>query len=247
MLEECARLMVDQPTSAYQRPERQSKPGTCSAERVITVLHDWVREFGDPPRVTSRQQHRRQTVRLLVGRAHRVIPSGPNAIIHRFMVDLPNRGPGEFESFARSWSSTLLAVLLRSVRDPSLAYDLGTETLASARLRWNSAPAGEEAVGWLLSLGAEVLRMTVERGSVPSTERRRGRQPRVHHLTREEQREITKLAESHLELPEPARGIADALARSAPTPPALRNIRLSSLIDPEPLPYREESRDGGRA
>lgn len=176
-----------------------------------------------------------------------LIPSEPSAIIYRFMDNLPRQVAEEFEPFARSWSSALLAILLRSVRDPSLTYDVGTETLACARLRWDSAPVGEEAVGWLLSLGAEVLRMTVERGSVPSTERRRGRQPRVHRLTEREQREITRLAESHLELPEPARGVADALARSAPTPHALRNIRLSSLVDPQSLPDRAESRDGDRA
>lgn len=62
-----------------------------------------------------------------------------------------------YQNLVRRWLPELLAVFLRSVRDPALAYDLVTETLATARLKWEYAPDGDEAVGWLLRLGTRVL------------------------------------------------------------------------------------------
>jgi predicted RNA polymerase sigma factor len=76
-----------------------------------------------------------------------------------------------FEAFVARWLRELVAVFLRAVRDPALAYDLATETLAAARLQWESAPVRDETVGWVLQLGAHVLDTTVARGRVPATER----------------------------------------------------------------------------
>jgi hypothetical protein len=155
------------------------------------------------------------------------------------MADLPDHSQSEYELFASRWFARVVAVFLRSIRDPALAYDLATETLAAARLRWESAPSGDEAVDWLLRLGAGVLDAAVERGGVPSIERRRHRQPTPHRLSAAEQREIMALAEAHIELPTAARDAADALARSAPAAHVLRELRLSALIDAEPLPDHE--------
>jgi hypothetical protein len=144
------------------------------------------------------------------------------------------RSETSYETFVSHWLAPLVAVLLRAVRDPALAYDLATETLAAARLRWESAPSAEASVEWVLRLGAEVLDTAVERGRVPATERRRGQQPRPRRLTIAEQQEIMALAEQHIELPTGARDAADALARTAP-PPHARPAR-SDLVEAESLP-----------
>ncbi|MCL2420071.1 MAG: hypothetical protein FWD04_12340 [Conexibacteraceae bacterium] len=140
-----------------------------------------------------------------------------------------------YEAFVSKWVALLVAVLLRAVRDATLAYDLATETLAAARLRWESAPSGEARIGWVLRLGAEVLDTAVERGRVPATERRRGQQPRPRRLTIPEQQEISALAERHIELPAAARDAADALARTAPPPHVLGRVQSSGLVEAEPL------------
>jgi len=161
------------------------------------------------------------------------------------MDDTSDRVLNEFEPFAKRWFTPTLIIFLRSVRDAALAYDLTTEALATARLRWASSPGGEGAVGWLFKIGADLLDAAVERGSVPSVERRRGRQPRVYRLTVEAQQEIMALAETYVELPEGAREVADALARTAPPLHILLGVRLSSLVEAAPLPDRNRSRDGG--
>jgi predicted RNA polymerase sigma factor len=161
------------------------------------------------------------------------------------MGDVSEHVRPQYELFARRWFARLVAVFLRSVRDPALAYDLATETLAAARLQWESAPVSDEAVGWLLWLGVGVLSAAVERGGVPATERRRGRQPTAKRLSASEQREITALAEAQIELPASAREPADALARTAPPRHVLQTLRLSGLVEAEPLSDRESSRDGG--
>ena len=163
------------------------------------------------------------------------IPSGAIAILPR-MGEVPDQ-PSKtgYETFVSRWLAPLVAVLLRAVRDAALAYDLATETLAAAHLRWESAPSGEAGVEWLLRLAAEVLDIAVERERVPATERRRGQQPRPRRLTVGEQQEIMALAEQHIELPSAARDAADALARMAPPPHALAQLDLSDLVEAEPL------------
>jgi hypothetical protein len=152
------------------------------------------------------------------------------------MGGLSDQRPGAgYEAFVSHWIAQLVAVFLRVVRDAALAYDLSTETLAAAHLRWESAPPGEAAVEWVLRLGAEVLDTAVERGRVPATERRRGDQPTPRRLTVAEQHEIMALAEQNIELPTGARDAADALARMAPPPHALAHLSRSDLVEAEPL------------
>jgi len=139
--------------------------------------------------------------------------------------------------------TAFIGVLLRAVREPALAYDIATESLATARLRWSSAPAGSERLAWLIQLGTVVLAQTVERGQVPSIERRREHQPAARVLTVAEQRELTALAEARIELPIEAQAAADALARSAPPMHVLRTLRRSDLVDAEPLPDWTLDRD----
>lgn len=142
----------------------------------------------------------------------------------------------DYKTFVSNWLAPLVGVFLRAVRDAALAYDLATETLAAARLRWDSAPTGEAGVDWALRLGAEVLATAVERGRVPTTERRRSQQPKRRRLTVTEQQEIMALAEQHIELPAAARDAADALARTAPPPHILAQLKLSDLVEAGPLP-----------
>jgi DNA-directed RNA polymerase specialized sigma24 family protein len=160
------------------------------------------------------------------------------------MGELSDQRPnsGSFEPFAERWLAPLVAVVLRSVRHPALAYDLATETLAAAWLQWDVAPSGDEAVDWLLRLAAEVLDATVERKRVPSAERRRGHQPTSRRLSVAEQQQIMALAEQHIELPASARDAADALARMAPPPHLLTELHLSGLVEAEPLPDHERDR-----
>jgi hypothetical protein len=151
----------------------------------------------------------------------------------------------DYEAFVSRWLAPVVAVFLRTVRDAALAYDLATETLAAARLRWEFAPAADDAVGWLLRLGAGVVESTVERGQVPSNERRRVQRPARCRLSVAEQQEIMALAEEHIELPATARDSADALARMAPPPHVLHSLRRSELVQAEPLPKHNKDRHGG--
>jgi DNA-directed RNA polymerase specialized sigma24 family protein len=154
-------------------------------------------------------------------------------------------GPSAFREFAARSFTALVAVLLRTVRDPALAFDLATETLATAHLRWEFAPPEEDlAMAWLLRLGADVLTETSSRGRVPATERRRTSQSATRVLSVAEQREITRLAERHVDLPNSARRAADELARMAPPPHVLKTLALSSLVTAEPLPDHDRHRDG---
>lgn len=143
---------------------------------------------------------------------------------------------GDYRRFAARWMAEIVAVFLRAIREPALAYDLATETMAAARLRWSSAPADCERVAWLLELGADVLAATVQCGRVPSTERRRQQQPPRNMLTVVQQQELMALTEARLELPAAAQGVADALARTAPPMHVLRELRRSDLVDAEALP-----------
>jgi hypothetical protein len=152
----------------------------------------------------------------------------------RELSDQRRRG---YQLFAARWLTPIVTVFLRATRDPALAYDLATETLAVARIQWDAAPDGHEAVAWVLNLGSDLLVTTVERRQVPSTERRRGNDPRPHRLTAAEQQQIMALAEQHLELPPTAQAAADALARTAPPRHVLADIRLSGLVDRDPLPH----------
>jgi hypothetical protein len=148
-----------------------------------------------------------------------------------------------FEVLVSRWLGTLMAAMLRAVRDPVLAYDLSTEVVAAARHEWGSLPTDDDAVGDLLEIGVRVLADAATTGRVPAVERRRHRQPPSRRLTVAQQREIVKLAEQVLELPPAARATADALTRTAPPPHAIRSLKPSGLVDAEPLPDRSRDRD----
>jgi hypothetical protein len=160
------------------------------------------------------------------------------------MGDVSDHPKSDLERFATRWLTPIIGIFLRATRDPALAYDLATETLAAARIQWQSAPGGDQAVAWILDLGAEVLAAAVERRRVPSTERRRGNNPTLNRLTAVEQQQIMALAEAHIELPARAQAAADALVRTAPPPPMLTDLRLSGLVDREPLPHHQPQHDG---
>ncbi|MDQ6775559.1 MAG: hypothetical protein M3071_04905 [Actinomycetota bacterium] len=163
------------------------------------------------------------------------------------MDELSDDAQEEFERFASASLAPLVAVLVRTVHDAALAYDLATETLAAARWRWGSARDADgdsqDRSAWLIELGGLVLADAAERQSVPSVERRRhGGEPAPQTLTIAEQQEMAQLVEAHVELSPAAREAADALARAAPPRHALREIRLSGLVDAQALPDRERDR-----
>ena len=160
------------------------------------------------------------------------------------MAELTDQPTDDFERFATRRLALVVAVFLRAAREPALAYDLATETLAAARLRWETAPAPAERTAWLLEIGATVLATAIERGRVPSNERRRGREPAPCRLTVAQQHELMSVAEARLECPAGALVVADALARDAPPMHVLRELRRSELVEAEPLPDRARERDG---
>jgi hypothetical protein len=151
----------------------------------------------------------------------------------------------EWESFGRRWLSPLVAILLRSVLDPALAFDLGTEALAATCLtECDAPPAGAAGFAELVQLAERILAVAADRHCVPGLERRRHGQLAPHRLTVEQQHEVMRLAEQHLELPEAARAAAEAFARTAPPPVRLRQIRPSGLVESEPLPDHERRPHG---
>jgi hypothetical protein len=154
------------------------------------------------------------------------------------VVELPDQSPNEFERFAGRWLAEVVAVFLRAVRDPALAYDLATETLATARLRWSAAPTDPHRVAWVLELGAGVMAAAVEHRRVPAIERLRNQRPSPLTLTVAQQHQLTALVETRLELPADAQINAEALARMAPPVNVLREICRSNLVDAVPLPDR---------
>ncbi len=239
------------------RPVRAGKrPCRPRGERLAELIEEgqsaWLDALGQPRKDAAVRQLVSvlpaqpviESMRTLAGSAARV-PSAPHAILGT-MGELSDQrhDPGTFEPFAGRWLAPLVAVFLRSVRHPALAYDLATETLAAAWLRWDIAPSGDEAVEWLLRLAAHVLDATVERKRVPSVERRRRHRPTSRRLGVAEQQQITALAEEHIELPVAARDAADALARMAPPPHVLAELRLSGLVEADPLPDHERDRHG---
>jgi hypothetical protein len=68
--------------------------------------------------------------------------------------------------------------------------------------------------------------------------------PPSRRLSVAQQRQITALAEEHIELPVSARNAADALARMAPPPHVLAELRLSGLVEADPLPDHERDPHG---
>ena len=159
------------------------------------------------------------------------------------MGELSAETEANWESFGRRWLSALVAILLRTVHDPAVALDLSSETLAAAATRWDEPRMGEPGFLDVIGLAANLLAGAVDRGRVPTTERRR-RKVAPYRLTVAQQRELIALSEHPLELSADVREAVEALARSAPPPYALRELQCSNLIEVDPLPDRERSADG---
>jgi hypothetical protein len=150
-----------------------------------------------------------------------------------------------WDEFARQRAALLVAVLLRVVGDPGVAFDLAVETLATLRRRWSESPAGDEQLlVWALECSRALLAVAVARGVVPSVERTRDQRPEHRTLSVAEQHEIAHLAEQPLDLPPRAQDVVDALARDAPPPQQLRALRCSPLVDAEPLREHARETDG---
>jgi hypothetical protein len=151
----------------------------------------------------------------------------------------------EWDDFGRRHLALLVAVLLRVVGDPAIAFDLAIETLATLRRRWSECPADdEERLIWAFESSHALLAVAVARGVVPSVERTRDQRPDHQTLSIAEQQQITGLSEQRLDLPPRAQDMVDELARNAPPPQQLRALRCSPLVAAEPLRDRERETDG---
>lgn len=76
------------------------------------------------------------------------------------------------DDWRSSHLATVIAVFVRVVRDPALAWDLAAETMASAAVAWGTFAAGSR-MAWVLEHGRRVLRDTASAGRVPCVERTR--------------------------------------------------------------------------
>jgi hypothetical protein len=141
-------------------------------------------------------------------------------------------------------------LLTCAVRRPEIAYDIAAEALARARQEWPRGDARclagdatqdrtDADVAWLVGIAAAVLCKAAETGVVPSVERRRGGAVQIRRLSRAHQRELVALTEHATELPDAARAAAAALARDAPQPHTLAQLRASDLVDAELVPEEE--------
>lgn len=148
----------------------------------------------------------------------------------------------EWEHFGRRWLPTLVAIIVRTVHDAALAFDISTETLAAASTEWARPIVGDDGLVELLALAARTLDVAADRQSVPALERRRHRRSQPHRLTIDEQQAALRLAEAPLDLPPAAQAAVESFAQQAPPPWAVRRIRLSGLVEAEPLPHNDESR-----
>lgn len=155
------------------------------------------------------------------------------------MGELSPNTEADWESFGRRWLTPLVAILVRTVHEPALAFDVCTETLAAARTEWPHPIGGDDALAELLALAARILDAARARESIPALERRRHHRAQPLRLTIDEQRATMKLADAHLDLSPATQAAAEALARDAPPPWAIRNIRLSGLVDADSLPNHE--------
>jgi hypothetical protein len=150
-----------------------------------------------------------------------------------------------WDEFARQHLALLVAVLLRIVSEPAVAFDLALETLATLRRRWRENPADdEERLIWAFDTSRALIAAAVARGVVPSVERTRDQRPDHRILSITEQRQIIRLSEQRLDLPSRVQDVVDAMARDAPAPRQLRALRCSPLVGAEPLPDRDRETDG---
>lgn len=150
-----------------------------------------------------------------------------------------------WDEFARQHVALVVAVLLRVVGNPAIAFDLAVETLATLRRRWSERPAEEEQrLIWAFESSHALLAVAVARGVVPSIERTRDQHSEHRTLSIAEQQQIISLSEQRLDLPPRVQDVVDALARNAPPPRQLSSLRCSPLVDVEPLPHLAREPDG---
>jgi hypothetical protein len=138
------------------------------------------------------------------------------------------------EGSPAAWTSrsfaTVVAVMVRAVRDPALAFDLATELLAVAAFRWDRYSA-ESRMAWVLAFGPALVARALGGDRVPCDERLRNRpqlEPRT--LTVEHLEWLRCLVDEPLDLDPEARRVAAQLEREAPPPGRLRRVALSPLI-----------------
>lgn len=150
-----------------------------------------------------------------------------------------------WDEFAHRRLALLVAVLLRVVASPSVAFDLAVETLATLRRRWSENPADDdERLIWAFDTSRALIAAAVARGVVPSVERMRDQRPDHRILSISDQQQIVRLSEQRLDLPARVQNVVDAMARDAPAPGQLRALRCSPLVGAEPLPDRDRQTDG---
>jgi hypothetical protein len=140
--------------------------------------------------------------------------------------------------------ATLVFAFVRTVKDPTLAWDLAAETMATAALAWSAFPGGSR-MAWVLEHGRRVLRDAKEAGRVSRQERTRNHVTAPKTLSFEEQRVLKDRANEPLGLDAEAAVMAEALAREAPPPPVLFEIALSPLTIRGVADARSREHDGG--
>lgn len=163
------------------------------------------------------------------------------------MLDMPAHhhvAQEGWDEFAHQRLTLLVAVLLRVVASPPVAFDLAVETLATLRRRWSENSADdEERLLWAFDTSRALIAAAVARGVVPSVERTRHQRPDHRILSIAEQQQIIRLSEQRLDLPPRVQDVVDAMARDAPAPGQLRALRCSPLVGAEPLPDRDRETD----
>jgi hypothetical protein len=140
--------------------------------------------------------------------------------------------------------ATLVLALVRALKDPALAWDVGAEAMASAALAWGTFPGGSR-MAWVLGYGGRVLEEARTSGRVPAQARARNGARAVKTLSAGEQATLRALASEPLGLDSDAAAVVDQLAREGPPPHVLLEIALSSLtIRGMAAPVPQDHTDG---
>lgn len=146
-------------------------------------------------------------------------------------AQVPDRADDSSASWAARNLPVVAAVMMRVLREPALAFDLTTELLAIAALRWDRYRAEESRTAWVLAFGGQLLARALESDRVPCDERMRNRPWLGPHTLSDEQVDwLRRLVDEPLDLAHDARRIVARLEREAPPPSRVRRMRLSSLV-----------------
>jgi hypothetical protein len=163
-----------------------------------------------------------------------------------FVPEQPPRSSDPIRTLVERWSGPLIVLLQRAVRRPDIAYDVAAEAFCRARQEYQrgetppiAADLADDSAGhgvaWLIAITAAVLGEAATTGVVPSLARRRVGGAEVRRLTRANQSELIALTEQVIVFPDAARAAAAALARDAPPPSLIAQLRVSDLIDAESI------------